>query len=170
MSEVWIRMCTILALYMQPIMISIFYKFLIPISHCTLLWSLQSPFQMDPLSMFYPSRYYFPLWRTEWGGGHSQPECHKHMPPAQTMGTHLLLWSCTAGLSPQSLGRQEGEWQGLSGGVHQESLGMYISTCRKHTWNINFIFKCFFFFKVTSACRLKFSPAVSPGQQCSMHW
>lgn len=63
------------------------------------------------------------VWWSEWGGGHPQPERHQPVSPAPALGPHLLLWSGPAGLSTEGLGREEGEWQGLSGRVHQESPG-----------------------------------------------
>lgn len=45
------------------------------------------------------------------------------MSPAPALGSHLLLRPGSAGLGPEGLGRQEREWQGLPGPVHQESPG-----------------------------------------------
>ena len=72
---------------------------------------------------FSSPRCYLPVRRSEWGGGHHQPERHQPVSPAPALGSHLLLRPGSAGLSTEGLGRQEGERQGLPGPVHQESPG-----------------------------------------------
>lgn len=74
--------------------------------------------------VFFMYRHYLPVWWPEWGGSLCQPECHEPVPTAQALGPDLFIRSCFAGLCPQSLGRQEGEWKGMPRGVCQESSGM----------------------------------------------
>lgn len=54
----------------------------------------------DEAIMFSPHRHYFPVWRSEWGGGLHQPERHEPVPSAQALGLDLLLWPCPAGFCP----------------------------------------------------------------------
>uniref|UniRef100_A0AAQ4S5Y0 Fructose-bisphosphate aldolase n=1 Tax=Gasterosteus aculeatus aculeatus TaxID=481459 RepID=A0AAQ4S5Y0_GASAC len=58
-----------------------------------------------------------------WGGKKENGKACQEEFMKRALGSDLLIWPCPAGLSPQSLGRQEGKWKGVLGGVHEESPG-----------------------------------------------
>lgn len=96
---------------------------------CHMTWQIKSlNLTLIELSFPFPHirshpRSHLPVWRSERGGGHHQPERHEPVPAAPALGPHLLLRPRPAGLGPEGLGGQGGERQGLPGGVHQESSG-----------------------------------------------
>lgn len=79
-------------------------------------------------------RSHLPVWRSERGGGHHQPERHEPVLSAPALGPHLLLRTRPAGLGPEGLGWQGGERQGLPGGVHQESSGKEVEQDGNGRW------------------------------------